>query len=150
MNRKIQLAIFFIMVSFYVSAQKITFSYDNAGNRIERKVILKNATNAFIASTDKMTGGGIDLEEILSENVGNKKITIYPNPTRGKLILEVMGVSYDSNIKANLLDMKGTLLTEVKVLPNSRTTIYMQNLSAGNYLLLLCINNERLTYKIRP
>ncbi len=148
MKHKLMLLLLFLSMGFCVKAQKITYSYDNAGNRIERRVVTLRKAAAFVASTSQMAGGGIDLKEVFSENRGDRKITIYPNPTRGKLALEVVGVSYDSKLSAKLFNIKGALLQQFKVAANGRTAVDMQALTPGTYLLVLFIDKEKLTYKI--
>lgn len=148
MKHTLQLLILFLLLATTATAQKITYSYDNAGNRIVRRVVILQNKAAFVASNNKMAGGGIDSKMLFTEQLGSRKITIYPNPTRGRLAVEIEGIPNKSNIKAQLFNIKGALLKQLPITANSKTPVDMQRLNAGTYLLVLFIDDERLTYKV--
>ncbi|WP_080903839.1 hypothetical protein [Parabacteroides sp. Marseille-P3160] len=60
---------------------KVKYSYDNAGNRIKRKIIV-STKSAPESSTEP---------EYYSEILSEKEFRIYPNPTTGYLKVEVNG-----------------------------------------------------------
>lgn len=89
--RKTIFYIFFFILSTSIltrpKAQNlaVSYAYDNAGNRISRKIIdLSVNPNP---SHVKMAEDPAPVEEQL----GERTITIYPNPTKGMLGVEIMG-----------------------------------------------------------
>jgi len=62
----------------------ISYAYDNAGNRTSRKVVVYTTT---LTHAKKQTQDPKPVEEQL----GERKITVYPNPTKGALAVEITG-----------------------------------------------------------
>jgi hypothetical protein len=71
----------------------IVFSYDMAGNRTGRSISLEKikAEDSIITSDQIVTNGTevIQTTEELSETIGNKVISVYPNPTEGLLKVNI-------------------------------------------------------------
>ena len=67
-----------ILCSSEAAAQKVSFSYDNAGNRIKREIVL--SPKSAPTSQD-------DAHETqpISDMLADKDIRIHPNPTTGML-----------------------------------------------------------------
>lgn len=66
--------------SISVSSQSISYSYDQAGNRIARRVINLPPAPA------KVTSNAPDSVNV-TEEISTFTIRIYPNPTRGALMV---------------------------------------------------------------
>src|SRR6266498_299818 len=82
----------------------VSYAYDAAGNRIERTIVL-NTSQAKAAKTDS-----VKQKETAKEIIGDLKILIYPNPTRGQLWIEVTG--FDPAAKSGLFvyNLSGSLV----------------------------------------
>ena len=68
-----------------ICAQRIKYTYDNAGNRLTRQKEIVIQTRGALSDDE---GEPSIYEEKLSET----KVTIYPNPTRGILKIDISGV----------------------------------------------------------
>lgn len=120
---------------------QVQFTYDADGNRTVRTIVLKKVEengkdteveNSFLAETN--------------ERFGTVQISIYPNPTTGKVTIEL------TEITANGI---GVLLTAVTgaVIENCRLSglhhdFDLSGQPAGVYLLRLFAEDEIRTWKI--
>jgi hypothetical protein len=109
--------------------QAITYSYDPAGNRTE-KVILLMKSSSVEQGTEPLT----------DKSFHNMEILIYPNPTKGNLIVEIKPndqmESFDDKILFSLYDVSGRLIKQV----NGETGVTSIDLHAekdGMYLLIV-------------
>lgn len=69
------------VMPYAASAQSVKYSYDNAGNRIKREIVMKAKSSYKETSRT----------ECFSEMLSDKDIRIYPNPTKGRLKIEIAG-----------------------------------------------------------
>lgn len=72
MKKKLIMLLIWVM-PYAASAQSVKYSYDNAGNRIKREIVMK--AKSFYKETSTT--------ECFSEKLSDKDIRIYPNPTKG-------------------------------------------------------------------
>ena len=129
----------------------IVYDYDDSGNRISRlyygEVTMPTSKSAKI---NKDNSDSEDeqapeiLEKVLSEELS---IKLFPNPTTGVLNVECFGIEDLSNSTYMLTDINGRVLQE-KTLFSHLQMIDMQNLSAGNYVLLINVDNQIYRFKI--
>ncbi len=128
---RILVALIFLM--FLQSQVVVNYSYDAAGNRIKREIVLSRS----IENTEKP----------LSETLSEKQIKIYPNPTDGILKTEISGWETTDKCIFTLYSLKGSLIQEISV--NSSTTeIDLSGESNGIYLLNIELNNSKSVWKI--
>ncbi|TRX42155.1 T9SS type A sorting domain-containing protein [Flavobacterium restrictum] len=133
--------------SFTVSAQKISFEYDAAGNQISRTLCLsctgKKATvipKEIEAVTEK------DLQKFTPNDV----ISYYPNPVKEELYLK-WELANDAFVTTLMLyNFNGQVLNSYSKSKKEDTqTIPFQSYPSGTYLLVLNYNNgEQKTIKI--
>ena len=67
-----------------MSQNIVSYAYDNAGNRISRKIVGLNSNPTHAKAT-------VENSLPVQEQLGDSKITIYPNPTKGTLAVEIAG-----------------------------------------------------------
>lgn len=120
---------FFVALSMSclaVGQSTVQFSYDNVGNRIQRKVSF-----SLIAESAENT-----LESLSSINQEDElKITkVYPNPTDDYLIVEVKQLTPDLQVK--LIDGAGRVLIH-QALKDLNTELRLLDLQAGTYIVLI-------------
>ncbi|MBD8348454.1 leucine-rich repeat protein [Dysgonomonas sp. HGC4] len=115
-------------------ANQILFTYDPAGNRIKREIILANTRSA------EQPVSFIDI-------VDNQKVVIYPNPTRGALTVEVSGTVPGKSDIIQIYNMQGHLIKH-QSMENIRTSLDISAQPKGVYLMKIIINQKATTWKI--
>lgn len=134
---KILLLIFLIMPLYMIGQNKIKYSYDDAGNRIKREIVLSSLKSAM--SSDQITS--------FIEEVADQKIIIYPNPTRGQLTIEI--IDSENSVTGNLtvFNLRGQIIAKEQMSSN-RTSIDISSEPKGTYILHINIKEETTTWKI--
>ena len=94
MKKTIIISFLLLLIGSSISAQKITYVYDNAGNRLESKhtIEIRNIsreTKSIIAQTNQASNT-LEKQE-LGKSVSINFIKVYPNPTYGRLWVEIPG-----------------------------------------------------------
>lgn len=139
----------FILIVLYtncLTAQTpVYYSYDLAGNRFFRTILLKsdkadssNIGNAISANAKP---------EVFQDNLGDKKILIYPNPTRGQLKIDIEGYLEETNSGLYLYTISGGLLLS-KSPVNSSMEVDLSGFPVGTYILKIVLGNNRSDWKI--
>jgi hypothetical protein len=81
------------------------------------------------------------------EDLIREKITIYPNPTKGKVVIDLsQNFDYNADIRFKLLDASGKVIMQNKL--NPITTIDLSGHSPGLYFIHFLNLNEIVTFKI--
>jgi hypothetical protein len=89
----------------------------------------------------------ISVETSLNENNEDINLSVYPNPTAGRLELMVSDRSFES-LSYQLYDINGKLLNS-EAINNHKTIIELENLPVANYLLKVIENQVPIkTFKI--
>lgn len=122
-------------VEYDIASTTLGLTYDAAGNCTKRSIILNTNKSATIDST-----------EIYAENIDNKKITIYPNPTRGTIAVVCEGECGDDG-EYRLFDNGGNQLRQGTWL-QAGTSISMDDYPQGIYILQLLQNGKTDSYTI--
>ena len=82
-------------------------------------------------------------EEELSET----KVTIYPNPTKGVLKVDISGVEKFENAQISLYDLTGKLLQQWAGISQSNT-IDLSERTPGMYIMQVAYNGKISSWKI--
>ncbi len=133
-----------------------TFGYDGSGNRISRNVIiLKSASLAkdsllkdALLTNDSLTYVSSEAKgnDVFEEMFEKKQITIYPNPTKGLITVQIP-LNEEDNARIALYDLRGSLLLEYKNV-SSITEVDLSDKPSGTYLMKIFIGNKPTTWKI--
>lgn len=132
------LSIITILLAFplYLSADTISYSYDNAGNRIKREIVLDTRANS-----DNRETAPINIE------IDKKSITIYPNPTRGLIKIEIQDDDFIDQCNFSLFTLSGQFILSRK--PDMPITdLDLSHMPDGIYLLIIQSNNHKESWKI--
>lgn len=123
---------------YFSIAQNVKFSYDNAGNRVKREIVMKTKSPYEEVSTKP---------ECFSEKLSEKEIRIYPNPTKGRLKIEILGYENSDRCILRILNVSGQqiLLTHVN---SPCTELDISSKANGIYILYISLNNKETTWKI--
>ena len=117
-----------VAISLTVSGQNmVSYAYDNAGNRISRKIVLLTSNSAH-AKKDTIAPSPVE------EQMGGRKLTVYPNPTKGELKVDITGGNNKDEIQIQLFSAQGIQLQSRKA-TNGTTPIDMTLYPPGWYIL---------------
>ena len=125
--------------SLAVKAQsKIGYSYDSSGNRVERTIVLE---------TVKKAKASPEIERSFTDNIDERNVKIYPNPTQGQLRIDISRLGNGDKCTLSLYTISGDLIFKDS---NAGTTncIDISNQKTGLYLLKITINENTSTWKI--
>jgi len=136
------LFMFLLSYSMQTLAQQqiVSYAYDNAGNRISRKIV--NITPPP-SHAKKAVEDPIPVEEQL----GERKITIYPNPTKGSLAVEITGGSDKDELRIVLISAQGIQLQNLKV-EKGINPIDMHTYPPGWFILRVQAGDKVTEFKI--
>jgi hypothetical protein len=134
----------FILLSI-VSSQttpRVSFFYDQAGNRLTRTVIL---APSYIK---KHTGHDEAPDSVaVASQFGDITITVFPNPTKGALAVEVMGGNVDDRVKVVLHTSEGRQLQTIEgnagIIP-----VDMTQYASGCYVLRIYAGVNVTDFKV--
>lgn len=133
------LFLFLIFFSITIQAQKVGYDYDLAGNRRFRKIVELN--NPSYAKQHVETP--VPVEELL----GERKITVYPNPTRGALAVEITGGDQKDQMILSVFSSQGVQLQNRRVTAVT-TPVNMSAYPAGWYILRVQAGDKMTEFKI--
>ncbi len=86
-------------------------------------------------------------KEVFQDNLGDKKILIYPNPTQGQLKVDIEGYQEEPNSGLYLYNLSGNLITS-KSPANSSTVLDLSPYPVGSYILKIIIGDKKTEWKI--
>ncbi len=110
-------------------SQNITFAYDNAGNRYSKNVItLKSTESVQDSSTPKQDT--TRYQELLYE----LRVILYPNPTKGLIIIELQNLDPTVQSQVFVTDNSGKVLYKQMGL-QPRNEIDLSSFNPGMYFL---------------
>lgn len=140
--KKIYLLPILALLPLVSSAQgTIGYSYDAAGNRVKREIVMP--VPKAMAKQQTFAADGQAFTDMLRDHT----VKIYPNPTEGGLQVSISGLTGTDKCSLGVYTSQGAqVLTE-----NVRTDhvdIDISNHPAGVYLLRITINNHSTTWKI--
>lgn len=130
---------FATLSTVFVNAQTIEYAYDMAGNRISRKVV----TMPQGVKHDYHTSDSV----VVTETIGERAISVYPNPTKGQLSVEISGGSSEDAIQLTVYDGQGKILITKKA-EQGRTPLEMTTYPAGWYILRVTGGDKSKEFKI--
>ena len=128
--------------SFFANAQnnKITFSYDEAGNQIKRELCLRCSTGKSVVTPPKeiVALKEDDLQKFFPEDV----ISYYPNPVKEELFLKWELTNENQVFSIQVFLLGGQLLQTYSGLENNTSqTIPFQSYPSGVYVVVLNYKN---------
>jgi len=130
-----------VTLSLSVSGQNVvSYAYDNAGNRISCKIVLLKS-NTLKVKNDTVAPLPIE------EQLGDRKITVYPNPTKGALAVEILGGKDNDEITIFLISAQGVQLQTRKAIIGI-TAVNMSIYPPGWYILRVQAGDKVTELKI--
>ncbi len=122
------------------------YVYDNAGNRVVRRIIyLKSTTINDKKESEDTDNSDVSKKDGGFDKMGDIELSLYPNPTSDKVIVDIKGFN-NSNGKIYVYDMKGNILFNQPL--NSGSSIDFSSLPQGIYIVKILYENELKEWKI--
>jgi len=150
MKSIITILLFVFSSTFSFSQNSISFTYDANGNRIVRRIL--DMTMENIESTDTINYQEEILEEKLTieEEIGNTKISFFPNPVKQWLNIEISQPANGANSSEigeySLYNNVGKLIEQGRLNANNR--LNLNDYTLGLYLLEIEIDGKKGVWKI--
>lgn len=136
----------FAPIMHVVRAQEsVSYTYDAAGNRIARVIVL-SASNASRSTKSIKSVDNAEDPASFNDLINGRQIKIHPNPTEGRLAVEVTG-SNDDNIQITVFSEAGNQLLSLKT-SDGITPVDLSAFPAGIYILYLTVEGKTEHYKI--
>lgn len=127
----------FLSCSLGVSAQaKIGFSYDEAGNRVKREIIMSQSQS----KAKKRSAS-------FSDMVSDRQIKIFPNPTKGVLHVELLNNKEQVAGNIAVYSLSGAKITSCPI-ANNRADVDISFSTSGIYVLRINIGESSSSWKI--
>lgn len=140
-----------MLLPLLCNAQTIQFTYDAAGNRISRTVVLPVPplkTPAEILASNFQDSNPEEEETLNSEYQHSLvEVKAFPNPTSGLLNIEVLNLDRVQDAVITMTDLSGRLLLE-QVLLQVATVLDLSGYPAGIYILAFTAGNQKSQWKI--
>lgn len=132
----IRLVLFLFPVAAPMLADDVTYSYDSAGNRIKREIVLKKTVSPTRGASD-----------YASEFVDDREMRIYPNPTYGQLTVEIPGFTIGDECELLVVSLSGEIILSRKAGAPTET-LDISGQKNGVYILHISFNGKESTWKI--
>jgi hypothetical protein len=126
-----------------VTAQTtISYEYDAAGNRTRRHVIILPYAKADTSGQTIKSK-----QETFEETLGGHKIIIYPNPTKGQMLVEIQGYTEETRVELYVFSLKGELLIS-KAPASGNTPFDLSAYPVGTYVLKVKLGDAVSKWKV--
>lgn len=140
--KKIFLLIFlFYGFSCFSQNYAIEFAYDNAGNRYSRTIVDLSVPSGNKSAEDSTAT--TPYNTMMSE----VQVSIYPNPTKGQLNIELSNLSDETTGSIVVTDLQGRVLMSVGQISSSMELDFTPY-AAGKYNMTLIIDGQRKFFGI--
>jgi hypothetical protein len=126
-------------------AQPVRYTYDASGNRVSRAKVINMPSKAKSsvgesATEETATAEAPKFEDILAE----MKITIYPNPTKGMLRVDITGGEIPGDAKIYIYNLFGNLIRQVNGISGSNT-VDISPQPPGTYIMRIVIDKDHVS-----
>lgn len=121
----------------------IEFTYDDAGNRMGRQVIVIPQLKSGQILNDKQ-----ELLEPIQSDWNTLKMKVYPNLTRGNVSLEFEEHFDFENVQYKIFNATGRMVANGNLDVNALNPLPISHLPAGVYILALQYGNDTKTIKL--
>lgn len=126
-----------LFLGISLHAQTLKYTYDVAGNRLSRVKVVDMS-----GGTKSISG---DLRKDKVEDVVNElKVTIYPNPTKGIMRIDVEGVELKPTSCIKIYSSGGALVRSVERLSTSNV-IDISSQLVGLYMMQIVLDSEHVS-----
>lgn len=119
-----------IMIPGPIFGQNIEYGYDASGNRISRQFI--------VLSNDSIPGkeSSWNNRNVLSDNIADIPILLYPNPTKGELFINIESLPENKTIWLELYSLSEGKLIQALTL-KKENLLDLSPYRKGTYILII-------------
>lgn len=139
------LAIFYIENSY--AQTTIYYQYDLAGNRVLRTISLSKSTQSVSIDTVHQTQTVSENPKVYTDSIDNKKILIYPNPTKGNITIDIEGYQQDAYSFICVFNLSGNMLKSEPI-TSSSSEIDLSYYPAGLYIIEIKLVGKTSVWKV--
>lgn len=126
-------------------AQSVKYTYDDAGNRKSRAKVINMPSMVKSSTGETGTEEDAEAEAPKFEDIlTGMKITIYPNPTRGMLQVDITGGEIPKDAKIYIYNISGNLIRQVNSISGSNT-VDISAQPAGTYVMRIMLDKENVS-----
>ncbi len=150
-NRLFKLCLLIVIAGLYgwqANAQSVKYTYDAAGNRETRsKLTVQSMNRAAVTNGETQpadTTEKADEPTQLEEMLGETKITIYPNPTKGMLRVDIAANKIPKDARIYLFNVSGTLVRQLTGV-SATNNIDISAQPAGTYIMRIMLDKENVS-----
>jgi hypothetical protein len=142
------ISLFTTLQVFSQTVDYVEFDYDAAGNRTTREVIYLKSSVVDDPQAHHETGfqPAVDSVEFKGK-IGNREISIFPNPTIGSLTIAIAGEEEAGRATLALFSISGEMIVRQDIRQPS-TTLDLSGQPPGTYLLQITTSAGRETWKV--
>jgi len=146
--KKFFVALCLLSGSYSFGQQQIVFSYDQAGNRVKREILMKKSAE-FQDTTvvHKPHVDDFETQKPVVDNFGKMKIKIFPNPTKGQLRIVIEEYPLGSSGTLSVFTLEGKILRK-QIFAESNSQIDISDLPNGIYLFCIALGDYKGEWKI--
>ena len=148
-QKKIGISLLVLLFGLSLAAQnKIQYSYDKNGRRIQRKLYVAPPPPPPPCDTcngnasGRHTAPGDTVQLITQHAIG-----LFPNPTQDKVNLNISNLTDDETTEVVVTDGAGKTFYSAKNL-QAQNEINMSTFSNGTYFVRISIGKDALVYKV--
>lgn len=125
--------------SINAQTQTIKYGYDLAGNRTSRTILISKSAEEAEENQEQI--------KPVDDNLGEIKVLIFPNPTKGELKVELLNLNDETPVFMALYDIQGVTLFNIES-AGITNLIDISGYPAGNYYLVIKANNLQTNWTI--
>ncbi|MDR0864353.1 MAG: T9SS type A sorting domain-containing protein [Candidatus Symbiothrix sp.] len=125
-------------VCFNLQAQTVYYNYDNSGNQVLRTIILP------VPSSEREADKEIPEPIVQKDPISKIEITIYPNPTKGMLKIDLAGGEIPANARIQLYNTGGKLILNLPSISESNT-IDLSAQPSGIYVMRIILAEDNVS-----
>jgi len=139
--KKTGILLAFLAMCMFSYSQTIHYGYDSSGNRTNRDILLKSTRNADNKVNEEQN------QKPFRGQLGDIEITIYPNPSKGELTIEIENLPEDPVGWIGVYDMSGKLVFQQIELVQSNL-VNLSSSDDGMYILRIVVGDDITEWKI--
>lgn len=145
MRTRILILMLLYVVAFEGMAQtrSIQFTYDHAGNRTSRAIVLASAAKTRQAANDSIKTA----PEIYTDTFDEYQLRVSPNPTHGELKIELRGLPSGETYHLLIVSASGEVIVSHKTSDNP-TVVNLTECPAGIYIMRIKYKDCTKDFKI--